>query len=191
MLCDVCGREILGKPKRVIIEGAKVIACAECAKLGSGYWEPEDRPISARKAASGALEGLRTRPAVKSQVYGQKRQKISPTEDLEVIDGFGSIVRRARERMGLTIEDLSRKIGEKESVIKKIESGKIVPDMRIAAKLEHALKIKLLVRPSEIEVNKISKSPRLEKEVTLGEIIQLKGGRKGGESGDEGHNSAS
>jgi putative transcription factor len=74
--------------------------------------------------------------------------------------------------MELSHEDLGRKIGEKVSVLRKIESGKMTPDHRLAEKLQHALKIKLLVPPSEPKVP-LTALPQ-PREVTLGEVVLLK-----------------
>ncbi len=138
-----------------------MIACSECAKLGSGYWEarPQRR---AKKIA-------KHRPKLS---IPRKKQRPTVTETLELVGDFGLRVRRAREGLELSHEDLGRKIGEKVSVLRKIESGKMTPDLMLAEKLEHALKIKLLVPPSEPKVPSVALSqPR---EITLGEVIRLK-----------------
>ncbi|MEM2144838.1 MAG: helix-turn-helix domain-containing protein, partial [Candidatus Jordarchaeaceae archaeon] len=88
------------------------------------------------------------------------------------------IVRRAREKIGLSHEDLGRKIAEKVSVIKKVENEKIVPDQKLAEKLERALGIKIVVPLIEPEVSfhSISKDRTL----TLGEVVKLKDTKKKG-----------
>ena len=98
-------------------------------------------------------------------------------DSLELIDDYSVRVRQARERLGLTHEDLGKKIGEKVSVLKKVETGKMVPDNVLARKLEHALQIKLLVPAEALEV-KASKSIVTSKPpqrgLTLGDIVQIK-----------------
>ncbi|MEM2913553.1 MAG: multiprotein bridging factor aMBF1 [Candidatus Bathyarchaeia archaeon] len=188
--CDVCGRKIIGEPKRVIIEGAKMTTCSECAKLGSGFWEPEppragQRPPQGGKVKTAAVEGAGTqyRKASGGAVAA------SSFEDVEVIQGFGQLIKQARERMGLTPEDLGKRIGEKESVIKKVEGGKIVPDVRLATKLEHALKIKLLTKTSEPKIEEAALTEKTRKELTLGEIVRLRRA-EGRNLEDEGDNSS-
>jgi putative transcription factor len=159
--CEVCGRQIIGKPYKAVIEGAKMIVCGECVKLGSVYWE--ERPRRRLKKTA--------KPLPRTSV-SRKKQPPALTEVLELVDDFGLCVRRARERLELSHEDLGRKIGEKVSVLRKIESGKMTPDHRLAEKLEHALRVKLLVPPSEPKAPSIVLSrPR---EITLGEVAQLK-----------------
>ena len=94
------------------------------------------------------------------------------TETLELVDDLGQQVRQARRDLELSHEDLGRKIREKVSVIRKIESGKMVPDLALAEKLEHALKIKLRVPAEEPKVQPVmSSKPR---GTTLGDLIQFK-----------------
>ena len=94
------------------------------------------------------------------------------TETLELVGDFGQQVRQARRGLGLSHEDLGRKIREKVSVIRKIESGKMIPDLVLAEKLEHALKIKLRVPASEPKVQPVLSSKS--RGTTLGDLIQFK-----------------
>ncbi len=135
--------------------------CSECAKLGSGYWEP--------KPQRRAKKSIKRQPTIS---FSKRKQRPTVTETLEVVGDFGQRVRQAREGLGLSHEDLGRKIREKVSVIRKIESGKMVPDLVLAEKLEHTLKIKLRVPASEPNVQPVlSSKPR---GTTLGDLIQFK-----------------
>lgn len=189
MQCDVCGREITGKPYRVIIEGAKMVTCEECSTLGSEYWEPEPRITRPKTPPGGTARAAKpaARVAQTSSAMISKGASIDVSGGMEVVEGFGLIVKRARERMGLTPEELGRRIGEKESVIKKIEGEKIIPDIRLASKLEHALKIKILtmsVEPAEAERTSMGARINRARAITLGEIVQLKDRRRRGNEGD-------
>ena len=161
MQCEVCGRQIFGAPIRAIIEGAKMTVCSECAKLGSGYWEP--------KPQRRAKKSIKRQPTIS---FSKRQQSPTVAETLELVGDLGQRVRQARRGMELSQEDLGRKIREKVSVIRKIESGKMVPDLALAEKLEHALKITLRVPPSEPKVQPVLASkPR---GTTLGDLIQFK-----------------
>jgi putative transcription factor len=159
--CEVCGCKIFGEPVRSIIEGAKMIVCNKCGKLGSGYWNPKPQ--------------IRKRYSINSQPiqpYAKKKKSIVVSEEYEIVTDVGNIVRQARNRINLSHEDLGRKIREKVSVLRKIENGKMIPDLGLAERLEHALKITLRVPVSEPQVQGISSAkPR---ETTLGDLIQLK-----------------
>ena len=163
MQCEVCGRQIFGAPIRAVIEGANMTVCAKCANLGSGYWEP--KPKRQLRTKKGTIR----QPI---QPFAKRKQGITVPEEFELVADLGQQVRQARERLDLSHEDLGRKIREKVSVLRKIESGKMVPDLALAEKLEHTLKIWLRVPPSEPKAQLSSSSkPR---GTTLGDLIQFK-----------------
>ena len=85
---------------------------------------------------------------------------------------FGSHIRKARREAGLSHEDLGKKVREKISVLRKIETGRMTPNHLLAKKLEHALQVRLLVPPSEPKVSR-AHLPKPH-EVTLGDIVRLK-----------------
>jgi len=162
MRCEVCGRKILGTPLNAVIEGAKMIVCGNCAKFGTVYLEATPMPTPPRGK-------ITKRPAL---TFPVKKQVPEVPETLELIDSFSPQIRQAREKLGLSHKDLGKKIGEKVSVLRKIETGKMTPDHQLAEKLEHTLRIKLLVPLSEpkIPTSSLPKPP----EVTLEKIVHMK-----------------
>lgn len=170
MRCEVCGRKIIGPPFRAMIEGAKMTVCNKCVKLGSVFWEAKTEP-RLRKVA-------RRLPAA-PVLAPRKQPPILAAESLELVDDFGITVRQAREKTGLSHEDLGKKISEKVSVLRKIESGKMTPDNLLVEKLQHALRIKLMVPVSEPKVPAKALASRLAAP-TLGDIAQVKKEKKKG-----------
>ena len=142
MRCEVCGRRIMGPPFKAKIEGANMLVCGECAKLGSVVWEDRTEPRLKKVARRMAAPMLPPR----------KQPPLSVSDSLELVDSFGSKIRMAREKAGLSHQELGKRISEKVSVLRKIESGKMAPDNLLAEKLEHALRLKLLVPVSEPKV---------------------------------------
>ncbi|MEM2129237.1 MAG: multiprotein bridging factor aMBF1 [Candidatus Bathyarchaeia archaeon] len=177
MHCEVCGQPIVGKPYRVIIEKAKMTTCSRCAELGSAEWKPE--PPS-QKASY-----LKEMNKIGTTFYIKKRGTPKVSEDIIIAEGFGSLVRKAREKMGLSHEDLGKKIAEKVSVIKKIENEKMVPDQKVAEKLERFLGIKLLVPLMEPNIS-LPTTP-VNKTVTLGEIVKLKDAKRRNQKNESHH----
>ncbi len=155
-----------------MIEGAKLTVCSECAKHGTIIWE---EPKQKHKLSEPAAAKTMPKPVIKPQ--GVAAQHKTVENELELVEDFDVKIRLAREKMGLTHEDLGKKINEKVSVLKKIETRKIKPDDRLAAKLEHALKIKLLVPPSEEKVPKAAVPKTSNRELTLGDLIKLDKGK--------------
>lgn len=151
-----------------MIEGAKLTVCSECSKHGTIIWEepkpdlPQLRPKTAMAAKAAPTKG---------QNLG-KQQKIVESP-VELVEDFDIRIRRAREKLGLTHEDLGKKINEKVSVLKKIETRKIKPDDKLAAKLEHALKIKLLTPALEEKALSTAIPEPSRRELTLGDIVRL------------------
>ena len=87
-------------------------------------------------------------------------------------ENYHTKIRQAREKLGLSHEELGKKINEKASVLRKLETGKMTPNNILVTKLEHVLKIKLLVPISEEKIpQQTPKSPN--RELTLGDLIQL------------------
>jgi len=158
--CEVCGRKIHSSPIRAVIEGAKLTVCIECSKHGKIiYEEPALKQETARKPFAPILA---------------KRQTPKATVDTtqEIVEGYDSKIRQAREKLGISHEELGKKINEKESVLRKIETGKMTPNNQLVTKLEHALKIKLLVPVTEEKVTQqIPKAQN--RELTLGDLMQL------------------
>lgn len=163
MRCEVCGRKIIGSPFRAMIEGAKMMVCGNCAKLGSAYWEAKTEP-KLKKVAKRLPQPV---------LAPRKQPPISVAETLELVDNFGAKVRQAREKIGLSHEDLGKKIGEKVSVLRKIEIGKMTPDNLVVEKLQHALRLKLLVPVSEPKVPPKALASKATVS-TLGDIAQVK-----------------
>ena len=166
MQCEVCGRRITGKPYKAIIEGAQLVVCSDCATLGSMSWEMKT-PKQIKPAAK------LKRPLKRKLRVSTKRQ--SPLEStLELVDNFDVCIRQAREAKGLSHEDLGRKINEKVSVLKKLESRRMTPDNKLAEKLQYALKIKLLVPATEKKLPRKLLTTTPSEALTLGDLIKSK-----------------
>jgi len=172
--CEVCGRKIHSSPIRALIEGAKLTVCVKCSKHGKIIWEEDP-----------ALRGeTPKRTLTPISLRTQKRKTTESTVEItqELIEGYDSKIRQAREKLGISHEELGKKISEKESVLRKIETGKMAPNNILVTKLEHALKIKLLVPVSEEKIKPESPKPP-NRELTLGDLMNLN--NKGGEEPTE------
>ena len=167
--CDICGRQIHGKPNRIVVEGAVMTACGECASLGTPYQEPRLIPLISPIPAPRPMHVVVTRP-----VPSKPADRRAPREvqELDIADNYPQIIQKARRKHDLSQEDLAMKVKERLSVIQKIELGKMVPNMRLAKELEHVLRIKLLVLTSEPPVPK--PAPGTTKEVTLADVARIR-----------------
>lgn len=164
MQCEVCGRKIIGKQYKAIIEGALLLVCSDCAHYGSRHWEaettpkPKPIPVPRQRLVS---------PPVPSV------QKTVQEAALELVEDYPKRIRQAREKLGLTHEDLGRKINERVSLLKKIETGKMMPTQSLAEKLQHVLRIKLLASTTEVKVpQKVLTAAKSRREITFGDLIK-------------------
>jgi putative transcription factor len=162
--CDICGREITAQAFKVKVEGAKLLVCNRCQRLGAPYTEePAVRPPMGRRPFSPKMAPRRAPELPKGMA------------ELEIVEDCADRVRRHRMKSGLSQEELANRVKEKLSVIQKIEIGKMTPDTKLCRELEHELKIKLLVPRKEVSDVPKTAPPA---EVTLGDIIRIKGKMK-------------
>ena len=164
MDCDICGREISGQAFKVKVEGAKLLVCGRCQRLGTPY---VDEPVVRRPLSRGIFV-----PRVAPRRAPELPKGM---EELEIVEDCADRVRHQRMKSGLSQDTLAKHVKEKLSVIQKIETGKMTPNTKLCRELEHELKIKLLVPRKEIPEVPRSAPPA---EVTLGDIIRIKGKSK-------------
>ncbi len=81
-------------------------------------------------------------------------------------------MRKAREKKEWSREELGEKIYEKASVISRVESGKMVPDIKLAKKFERILHVTLLEKTSDVTKEDFGSSKI--KGATIGDIAKIK-----------------
>jgi len=158
VLCEICGK-LTPMLRVVAIEGSELNACQDCARFGVER-SPKPKKTSAPVHVSEALE---------------RREKRTQTRDVltdaaeELVPDFHVKIRKAREKLLWTPEDLGKKINEKKSVILKLESGQMRPDDTLIRKLERMLNIRLKERPT------LSSAPKsaVSRGLTLGDFMRV------------------
>ena len=150
MRCEICGKKIVGNPMKTKIESSIMTTCTECAKFGKIQREPakprKHRPVNRA-------------PRIRE-----------PSE--EVIENYNKIIRDAREKKGWSREELAEKLYEKASVVNRIESGKMIPDIKLARKLEKTLHIILIEKIEDNRTEDMSSSSS--RGATIGDIARIK-----------------
>jgi len=162
LFCEVCGREIVGKPARALVERATLVVCKSCAGLGTELPGFPERP---RPRTPNIVGHSTFRPPI------EKLPKA--VEETDLLDDYSHIVKEAREKMHLSQDELAFKAKEKVTVIQKIELGKMLPTMRLTKELEHILRVKLLVPKEEELPAALMKSPP-RAEATLGDVALVR-----------------
>ncbi|MCK4445051.1 MAG: TIGR00270 family protein [Thermoplasmata archaeon] len=153
MICEMCGVEV-PRTRRVLIEGTPLSVCSNCAKFGS--------PVPKKEEERGA-------PIVKGLEMRRYRPRDVYEKDVDVlVNDYPARIREAREGMGISQEDLGKRLNEKLSVINKLETGDMRPDDKLVAKLERTLGIKLRERftPSKVEKKTVGQA------LTIGDLIR-------------------
>jgi putative transcription factor len=150
-----------------VIEGAKLSVCNECAKHGKSTWE-EAPKLRIEPQKQGA-----TSVPIQGPIQIRKKvvqAKVDTSE--EIVEDYSEKIRQAREKLGLSHEDLGMRINEKANVLRKIETRKLSPNNLLVSKLERTLKIKLLVPVADEKISQnIPKSAS--RELTLGDLIKV------------------
>lgn len=141
--CPICEGIIWGKGVKVVIEGAKLTVCQNCAQHGEKITEKiQKSPIKVKISPKSS-----TTPKVPSN----KQEDIIDT--LEIVPDYSKRIRDVRMANNLTQEKFALKIHEKESLIKRIEGKQVEPSIDLAKKIERTYNITLLKKVDEIEVD--------------------------------------
>jgi len=157
--CEMCGTRIAGRPYRALVDDVEMVLCVSCyLKLTkSGRAKPLPARQERRREAP-----KRRKPATR---------KIS-LELYDIVEDYDERIRRAREAKGWTTAVLAQKLRISETMLKKIESGKMKPSIDLARKMEKLLRVQLL-EPVEIE-EEVDYTPPPPGTVTLGDVVVVR-----------------
>jgi len=165
----MCGREIPVRASvEVKIEGAVMRLCPGCYarySMGRGARARQDSiqpPLPQTKRSKP--------PATQAAQQPKRRDRI---ERYEVVKDYSERIKSAREAKGLTTKDLANLIRESENIVKRIESGKLVPPIDLARRIESVLKIQLVVPSVDQELEEEAKRTTAG-ELTLGDVVQIR-----------------
>jgi len=148
--CEICGKT--GNLISSLVEGVTLKVCPGCLRFGRVLETSEEFPkIKHQKAKN------------KKDVFGEETIIIAPN--------YFKKVKSAREKKGMTQEELGKAISEKESLIHNIEAGKFEPPTEITRKLENFLGINITEEYKEQEIIKqiITTEP-----LTIGDLLKKK-----------------
>jgi len=162
--CPICGSIIWGKGQNVLLEGAKIKVCLNCAQHGTKI-QKAPKIIQYNK------------PSSRNRKYYSKQQvsKKNIIEDVEIIPDYAKKIRNARNSLGLNQDQFAQKLNEKPSLLRRIEAGKVEPTIKLAKKIERVYKIKIIKKVDEIVANvKDSKYMKKSNGSSLGDIAFIK-----------------
>lgn len=138
MQCELCGREC--DCRNSTVEGVSMMLCPECMKQ-HGQSVREAPRVSNTTPILGRIK----RPTQRDVLSEMNK---------ELVSDWNTVIKNAREKKGVSREDLGFKIGERTVTIAKIENGDLRPSDKVASKLEKELDISLFE-----EVKSVTKLP--------------------------------
>lgn len=165
--CEMCGRPTPRRDMKIIfVENVKLSVCPSCYSrvVRSDVAREIKEVTSARRGPEPA------RPPARSEPRVRERELL---EGYEVVPDYAERIRQARERLGLTQKALADLVKESENTIKRIESGRLVPTIPLAKRLEEVLSVKLL-EPVVDNPAAALPSPAKMRELTLGDVVSIR-----------------
>jgi len=148
--CDICGRDEAFAV--VLVEGAKMVACRGCTRgkkiLHRLEEDEEGEVVQLRNSRKGPMDS-----------------------EEEIVEGYGKIIKKARDRLSLKMAVVAEKINEKESYLDAIENERLRPTIAVARKLERELGIKIIEKVKEEQVASSSTKSARFTEPTLADAL--------------------
>ena len=121
--CDICGRSPVRA--QILVEGAKLLACGACMGSGKVLQRFHEEP----QGGGPVMDAPRPAPELGGE---------------DIVDDWAIVIRHARDGVKLPLAVVAERISEKESYLDAIESGRLMPSLVVARKLEKELGIKLI-----------------------------------------------
>jgi len=162
--CPICGSIIWGKGQRVLLEGAKITVCYNCAQHGT--------KIRKSPTATQIRKISQSRP---SKFQKKSPRKIESRDELEIVSDYAHKIREARTSRGLNQDQFAQKLNEKPSLLRRIEAGRVEPTLKLAKKIENVYNLQLLKSSNEAEINvQETKFMKKSTSTSLGDIAFIK-----------------
>jgi putative transcription factor len=136
--CPICGSLIWGKGVKVLIEGAKITVCQNCAQHGKKLIKKQQSQFKPSKVKTHSSS---TSPKFRKEI----------NEDLEIVEDYDKRIRKVRQKLNLNQDQFANKLNEKPSLIRRIESGKAKPTIKLARKIEKVYEITLIKTNESID----------------------------------------
>ena len=156
MLCEMCGADSINLSS-MKISGSVLRLCISCSSHGTKPTERESL-------------GHRAYVAQTLQQRDMKR-RYSDLQDSEevLVANYGTLVRKAREKLGLDHATLASKISEKKSIITSVESQNIHPNEKLVKRLENFLGVKLM---EKIDFSSGREKKKSSESLTMGDLLK-------------------
>ncbi len=137
----MCGSRV-EKLKKIKVDGAILSVCPKCERFGTPLENMRVYDVPSPNVQGGV--NIPVKPVIMNRKVIRKKSSDKDIESLEIVPDFAEIIRLAREKTGMTQDEMADKLREKRTLISAIERGGIKPDIKTARKIENLLKVKIL-----------------------------------------------
>ena len=168
----MCGAE--APVTLVEIDHVQLQACPKCARFGKPVVPKRSPRRSTQRTPSQRHGGgIKTSPRQPRRPHPPEKDFL---HDKILVDGYGLLIQEARRTRGLGRAQLAQMIKEKETLLTRIETEKVLPTDRVIQKIERELDIEL--KTEIIEENTAVDGDLIPRSTTLGSIAKIKRKKK-------------
>jgi len=170
--CEMCGAE-KSSLTTTKVEGAELELCDDCKDFGTEV-KTESSSTTSTKYSTSSSDGSSSSSSSggTSSGGGSSRRRDMFDQMDEIAGDYDEQIRSAREREGLSREDLAKELNEKASLISKLERGDILPSDDVRGKLEKRLGVSLSEGSDDDTTDWETDSSMTQ---TLGDVVERKG----------------
>ena len=169
--CDICGRET--EVHKYRIEGAEVVACSSCGRHGTLIEDNRRAPSRKTGFNSGYSSSPQSRGFTpKPKTQNQPRYSKNRAEKV-LVEHYGRAITSARDKMGITRQELAKSLFIRETLLTKIESENIRPNDDVIKKIEKALNI-ILFEDSSEPITQVNPDQAPARNMTLGDFATIR-----------------
>lgn len=172
--CSICGSIIWGKPSHIIIEGVKVTVCQSCSHLGNKTSGTTSQKIQSKVFYKKSIR----RSPVATPRKQKTSQKLDNKTNLQIVADYATKIKNLREKNRLTQGKFALKLHETESIIRNVESGKRIPTIALAKKIEQTYGIKLTEKKEDDDIDYRRYIQKKKAPMTLGDTVVVKKKKK-------------
>ena len=153
------------------VEGAELELCGDCKDFGTEVRTESSGSSGSTKYSTSSSSGdsSASSSSTSSSSSSTRRRRDMFDEMDTMATDYDERIRNARERAGLSQEELAKELNEKQGVIRKLERGEILPSDDVQKKLERALDISLVEGEDPEESDWSSESSG---SMTLGDVVK-------------------
>jgi len=130
-----------------------MLACGRCMKSGKIIHRFYDDDI------------------VGDPVVSHNRPPVTVSSGQDIVEGYGQIIKSAREKSKLPLSVVAERVSEKESYLHALENERLRPTIEVAKKLEKELNVKLIEEISEAQQISPAGSSKSFSEPTLADML--------------------